>query len=224
MAVIHRAELTPGKPDVLSAWTPRQPWFVGDPAAALQILGSPRLDDPAGEVGVEIFLVRFGTGPVLQVPLTYRAAALDGAEPIAVLDHSVLGPRFVHDGAVDPVAVEVIVSTMSAAGIEADLIRDGERLPTRGTLRGLVPADEGGDATAGDSAAAGRATGGASVATSSRALAAHDEDAVTVVDRAGAALRLLRRPVRLASAGTGAGPRLVGAWPGGPDLLLAELA
>lgn len=65
-----------------------------------------RFDDPAGEDGIEVHLVRVpGTEEILQIPVTYRGAPLENAEPhlITEMSHSVLGTRWVYDGAADPV-------------------------------------------------------------------------------------------------------------------------
>nr|WP_245617138.1 hypothetical protein [Knoellia subterranea] len=43
-------------------------------------VGTFRLDDPAGEVGMECFLFGSAGGSTLFVPLTYRGAPLAGAE------------------------------------------------------------------------------------------------------------------------------------------------
>lgn len=205
MAIIHRAELAPSKPATLAAWVPRQSWFAGDPDAAPEILGSPRLDDPDGEVGVETFLVRFGDGPVLQVPLTYRAAPLAGVETVTVMEHSVLGRRYVYDGTTDPVYVGVVVATIAGAGREAALIRGDEVLPSRGALLGVpagavpVPALDPG-----------------------RAVVPQDpDDRTTLAPFPGGSLRVRRHPEPV-----GDDPRshLVGSWPGGPTLLLADLS
>lgn len=204
MAIIHHADLTPSKPETLAAWVPRQPWFAGDATAGPVILGSPRLDDPDGQVGVETFLVRFGDGPVLQVPVTYRGVPLDGTDPIAVMEHSVLGRRYVYDGITDPVYVDAVVAAIDGGGREAELIRDGERLPTRGGLQG-VPAG------------AARAPG----LDPRRAVVPEEAGDVAVVSFAGGGVRVWRHPS--ASDAGGRGPRLDGSWPGGPSLLLAEL-
>src|SRR4051794_20682513 len=126
VALIYQAELTPSKPDVLTGWIPRQPWFEGDGGARVTILGSFRFDDPAGEVGIESFLVRFGAdSPTLHVPLTYRAEPLElGAGPVgpvATMQHSVLGTRWVYDGARDPVYVAALATTVLTGGTEAEL-------------------------------------------------------------------------------------------------------
>ena len=80
MGIVHPgSELIPSKAELLDVWLPRQPWWPQDaPVPAFQ--ANFRLDDPAGEVGVETLLVRAGDGPVLQVPLTYRGAPLAGAD------------------------------------------------------------------------------------------------------------------------------------------------
>jgi hypothetical protein len=142
VALIYQAELTPSKPDVLTGWVPRQPWFDGDAGARVQILGSFRFDDPAGEVGIESFLVRFGAGgPVLHVPLTYRAEPLElgerHVEPVTTMQHSVLGTRWVYDGARDPAYVAALATAVLTGGTEAALLLpDGTALPSRGTVRG----------------------------------------------------------------------------------------
>ena len=218
MAILHRAELTPSKPQLLAEWVPRQSWFAGDPAADPDVLGAPRLDDPDGEVGIETALVRFGDGPVLQVPLTFRGAPLDGIEPVVVMEHSVLGRRWVYDATTDPVAVAVLVAAIAQEQREAVLVRDGEELPSRGSLRGIVA----GTPRAVPVEALGLDPG--------RAVAAQEADeATTVITLNGQALRLWRRPRPvIASTGTdGPGddsrPHLVGSWPDGPVLLLADM-
>lgn len=96
MAIIHRATLTPSKAELLSGWL----------SGEVEILGAFRFDDPAGEVGVEAFLVRVDDDPqVRHVPLTYRGAPHDGATPVGTMEHSVLGTRWVYDGTTDPVAL-----------------------------------------------------------------------------------------------------------------------
>ena len=74
----------------------------------LSVAGGFRLDDPAGEVGLEMILVRdSGQGnPVLyHVPLSYRGAELAGAEDylLGTSEHGVLGTRWIYDAAGDPV-------------------------------------------------------------------------------------------------------------------------
>ena len=142
MAVIHRAQLRPTKLEALSDWLPRQPWSGVAPGSEVLEAGRFRFDDPAGEVGVETLLVRVGEGPVLQAPLTYRAAPLDGAEEflLTTMDHSVLGPRWVYDAVGDPVYADVLHRAIVTGGTEADIrvAVDGrfEPGPKHATARG----------------------------------------------------------------------------------------
>ena len=139
MALLHRAELTPSKTELLDGWAPLQPWFVGDPGRALESVAAFRFDDPDGEVGVETLLVRAGGGPTLQVPLTYRAVPLDGGESgfIGTMEHSVLGKRWVYDGAQDPVYVLTTAAAALSGGHQAALYIDidGERVERQPSAR-----------------------------------------------------------------------------------------
>jgi hypothetical protein len=137
MALLHQAELVPSKLEALAAWAPGQPWFEGDPDR-LEKVAAFRLDDPAGEVGVEVLLVRAGDGPVLQVPLTYRGAPLAGADDrlVGTMQHSVLGERWVYDGCGDPVFVATTIAAALTGGGQADEVlqtADGERVPHEST-------------------------------------------------------------------------------------------
>lgn len=106
MARIEDATITPTKIELVTTWLPTQPWFSGDHEAAT-IVGSYRFDDPEGEVGVEVLLVRTpgADAATWQVPLSYRAAPLaDGEEFfITTMEHSVLGPRWIYNAIGDPV-------------------------------------------------------------------------------------------------------------------------
>jgi maltokinase-like protein len=127
MAVLHRATLSPTKLELLATWLPRCPWYQ---ESELARVASYRFDDPAGEVGVETMIVRGTDRPVIQVPLTYRAAPLSGAEAylIGTTDHSVLGPRWVYDGCGDPVYVQALATAILTGGTQADefVDHDGE--------------------------------------------------------------------------------------------------
>ena len=142
MAIVHvDAEITPTKLELLQEWLPHRSWWPGGAAEALEQVGSFRFDDPAGEVGVETILLRLGD-TVLQAPLTYRGAPLEGAEQhlITTMDHTVLGRRWVYDGCGDPVWAAVTVAAVLTGGTEASLEveRDGERavFPSRTSARG----------------------------------------------------------------------------------------
>jgi maltokinase-like protein len=107
VAVIHSTTLTPGKLELLTAWLPEQPWYRGSGTPVLAKAGGFRVDDPAGEVGIELLLVRDGDGTTYVVPMTYRGAPLEGADDalVGTSEHGVLGHRWFYDAERDPVAV-----------------------------------------------------------------------------------------------------------------------
>jgi len=122
MALLHHAQLTPSKLELVAGWLPSQPFFSADDADTdLERVASFRFDDPAGEVGIETLLVDVG-GTTLQIPLTYRAAPLEGAEAslLGTMEHSVLGTRWVYDATGDPVYVAELVRTVVTGGSEVE--------------------------------------------------------------------------------------------------------
>jgi hypothetical protein len=131
MALLHQAELRPTKLELIGGWAPSQPWFTGE-AGELTSVGAYRFDDPAGEVGVETLLVQAKGGPVLHVPLTYRATPLVDADDslIGTLQHSVLGTRWVYDGVGDPVYLQTVAAAVIGAEsqVEQYFEVDGERV------------------------------------------------------------------------------------------------
>jgi hypothetical protein len=108
----------------------------------LQRLGAFRFDDPAGEVGIETFLVSAGGEAVFQVPMTYRNAALPGKDDflLGTTEHSVLGTRWVYDGCADPVWAAALATAILTGGTQAEefLDRNGrlESRPPSATVRG----------------------------------------------------------------------------------------
>ena len=122
MALLYVADLTPSKLDLLRSWVPSQPWWTA-PAEPIELAGAYRFDDPDGEVGIEIHLLRGADGSVVQVPTTYRAGPLAGADAalIGTVEHSVLGTRWVYDGCHDPVYVEALATAIATGGTQADL-------------------------------------------------------------------------------------------------------
>lgn len=137
--VHHTATLTPTKQELAEAWLPSRSWAPDGP---LQKVAEYRFDDPEGEVGVETILWRTGDGSLLQVPFSYRAQPLDGAEDFLVgtSDHSVLGKRWVYDGCADPVWAATLTTTVLTGGSQAQMVieKDGELLdvPPRMEVRG----------------------------------------------------------------------------------------
>ena len=127
MAILHRATVLPSKEELVETWLDRQPWGG---SGELETIGCYRFDDPQGVVGVEAILVR-RAGRVLQVPLTYRGEPLEGADEhlIATMNHSVLGMRWVYEGARDPVAVECFMRALAGQQAQATLeLYDGDEL------------------------------------------------------------------------------------------------
>ncbi|MGI5359196.1 maltokinase N-terminal cap-like domain-containing protein [Streptomyces sp. CA-252508] len=120
MAVVHRTTMEPGKLELLESWLPTRPWYVPTGSApVLSRAGGFRLDDPAGEVGIEFMVVTDGSGdrPVTyHVPLTYRGAPLeapheDGRDAlVGTSEHGVLGRRWIYDATGDPVFVAQLLA------------------------------------------------------------------------------------------------------------------
>jgi len=126
MALLHKATLSPTKLEQISAWLPGREWADG--AGEPRILATYRFDDPADEVGLEGFVLDTEKG-VLHVPLTYRAAPLEGAEEhlVGSCEHSVLGTRWVYDACADPVWVSEAARTIltGATGVDSYMEVDG---------------------------------------------------------------------------------------------------
>jgi hypothetical protein len=194
---MHRAQLAPSKLEALAGWLPGRPWAAG--AAELSQVGAYRFDDPAGEVGIEVLLVRTGDGRLLQVPLTYRGAPLDGAGAalVATMDHSVLGPRWAYDGCADPVCVRALVTAILTGGHGAPLYYETGSGPERREPTVHV---------------AGSGTAPASVPDLSSA-APQDSESATVVEAGGVVLTV-RRVLDGPADDTGA-HTLHGTWSGG---------
>ncbi|RBY91291.1 1,4-alpha-glucan branching protein [Blastococcus sp. TF02A-30] len=115
MATIHRTTLAPTKLELLTGWLPSQPWYrEGTTAPRLSRAGGFRLDDPAGEVGIELMVVTdaAGDGTAYFVPMTYRGAPLEEAAAglIGTSEHGVLGTRWIYDTEHDPVAMAQLLA------------------------------------------------------------------------------------------------------------------
>lgn len=125
MAIVHSsATIRPTKPELLEA-------VLGGP---VEVVGSYRFDDPAGEVGIEAFVLRRGA-QLQHVVFTYRGAPLVVGEArlVSTMAHSELGPRWVYDGTTDPVAVDcfrrAVLGEQNQAVLE--LWEDGRLVGTR---------------------------------------------------------------------------------------------
>jgi hypothetical protein len=118
VATIHKTTLSPSKLELLSGWLATRAWYKGAAEPVLSRAGGYRLDDPAGEVGIEFMVVVDSSGPAAvayHVPLTYRGAPLEGAEValVGTAEHGVLGTRWVYDGTRDPVLVSQVLALLS---------------------------------------------------------------------------------------------------------------
>ncbi|GAB3246799.1 CG0192-related protein [Kineosporia babensis] len=140
MAHIHKATLTPSKIELLTPWLRSRAWADG--VTGVRSIGAYRFDDPAGQVGIETFLLETHDGDVLHVPATYRAEPLRGADEhlIGTTEHSVLGTRWIYDGCGDPVwAAETTRVILTGDSQAKEMVDDGaggltERTPTATAL------------------------------------------------------------------------------------------
>ena len=204
MALLHVATLTPTKLALVASWAPSQPWFDGD--GELVLVANFRFDDPLGEVGVETLLVRAGDGPVMQVPLTYRAEPLPGAEGslIGTTEHSVLGTRWVYDGPGDPVYLQTLATTVLSGGTQVELwIDEGNGL----VLRTPTATVAGGGADAGFEQSL------------PESVRVHNDEKLTVIEGDGIRASVVRIP----GASAPAGVALTGTWPGVESVVIAAV-
>lgn len=140
MGIVHKATVSPSKQELVESWLPSRSWADGHRIA--EKVAEYRLDDPAGEVGVETILWRTEDGTVLQTPLTYRAAPLAGAEEhlVGTTEHSVLGRRWAYDGCGDPVWAATLITGILTGGRQSPMYfeEDGRRIdiPARMQVRG----------------------------------------------------------------------------------------
>ncbi|MFC0100509.1 hypothetical protein ACFFKH_23675 [Micromonospora marina] len=207
MALLHRAELRPSKLELLAGWLPGRSWFAGEAGAEVSRVAAYRFDDPAGEVGVETLLVRVSAGPVLQVPLTYRGGPLAGADEhlVGVIEHSVLGRRWVYDACGDPVYPPLLAAAVLADAGQAEeyFEVDGKRevRPASMTLTG---------------SRTGRAVPTGPVP-AAPVPAGPGDGGVTVVRVGDVELAVVRRPVPAEAPGSGG---LTGTWPGQDEPVL----
>jgi hypothetical protein len=119
------ATLTPSFQEILPGWIARQPWYRGAGVPAIRAVGFFRLEDPAGEVGMETHLLTDGS-EVYQVPMSYRGAPLDepaggtgAAALIMQAEHSELGTRWIYDAVGDPVWIAETIRMVAAEGAAA---------------------------------------------------------------------------------------------------------
>ena len=120
MAIVHPTTIKPTKQEILEQLF----------EAPVEVAGTYRFDDPAGEVGVEGLIVRVGDD-LRHVVMTYRGAPLEGAEEhlLSTMEHGVLGKRWVYNGLGDPVALGCFDRALRGEQQQAALeIYDGHTL------------------------------------------------------------------------------------------------
>lgn len=122
--------MSPTKLELLETWLPNKPWYEGRNKPDLSKAGGWRLDDPAGEVGIEFMVVNDTSGaePVsYHIPLTYRGAPLDHFDHalIGTAEHGVLGKRWIYDGVQDPVLnAQLVAFVRGQAEAQAQNVSD----------------------------------------------------------------------------------------------------
>ena len=201
MALLHRATLTPSKLELINGWLPTRPWSGG---GEVRSLGAYRFDDPAGEVGMEAFLLERDDGQVLHAPFTYRGAPLAGAEQhlLGTIEHSVLGTRWVYDACADPVWATALATAVLTGGTQVEELIDvdGELEPR--------------DPTATVVGSGSLSDPGLGVA---EAVRAHDDGPTTVIRNDGLELVV----VRVVGHDVPLDETLTGRWAGGGPAVLA---
>ena len=148
MAIIHRADLRPSKLELVGGWVPTRPWGGAAAGTELEQVAAYRFDDPAGEVGVETFVVRAGD-LLLHVPLTYRGAPVPEQEAylVGTTEHSVLGRRWFYDACGDPVYVAALAGAVLTGSPQAEEFVVGDdgrqrREPTARVVGSASPRSE----------------------------------------------------------------------------------
>lgn len=107
-----------GLEELLPSWMVKQRWYAGKGRVpVLRRIGGLRLEDPTGEVGIDIHLLMDESGQsmtIYQVPLTDRCARLAGADHalVAITEHSSSGTRYIYDAPHDPVFATALLRLM----------------------------------------------------------------------------------------------------------------
>jgi hypothetical protein len=186
--------------ELVSTWAPLQSWSGALDLGTLSPAGAYRFDDPQGEVGIETLLVRSADGQVFQVPLTYRGAAMNGAETALItrMQHSVLGERWVYDGCGDPAYAQALATAILTGGNQAEL---------------EVVTDEGTERREATTKVAGNGVPGSAVPHVG-AVAHRNVGATTIISSGNLEINVDRVIDVAAEAKIPQGLTLVGTWPG----------
>ena len=210
MSDIYAAQLNPTKPEAVARFLSAR---LGTPVspADVQLVTSFRFDDPAGEVGCETHVARVDVPDhgelLLQVPLTYRGAPLDGAPEealVTTMEHSVLGDRWVYDATHDPIYATELLLAITDAGGAAEQFAVGSDGSRTQIVDGLASVR----GTGASAAAAHAATDDAP-----QNPAVEETKGSTVIRLRGAAVEVVRVLDASAVTGTDAG-QLIATWDG----------
>ncbi|WCZ35212.1 MULTISPECIES: CG0192 family protein [Corynebacterium] len=121
-AIIYDATLSPTKDELVSAHSP-----------IVELLGSYRVVDRNGEVGIEVLIGRDVNGALRQFGVSYRDAGAKLDDELTPMDHSVLGARSVAALTTDPVAVRELIQTILTGGEGASFSNGAPIFAVRGT-------------------------------------------------------------------------------------------
>ena len=201
MAILHQATLTPSELELLSSYAIKV-GLTDSPADLLSQVGAYRFDDPAGQVGIEAHIIGVAGHQPLHIPVTYRNAALDGAESalIGTMDHSVLGKRWMYDACHDPVYVRELIRVILTGDTEVEQ---------------FVQTDDGPIARPSSASVAGSGAPGTAVP-AVEAIRVDRNGSVSSITTNELVASVYHSPVEGES-----GLTLVGTWPGGSGVLAA---
>lgn len=102
IAKMYDTTVVPSKEEVARSW-----------AGSINLQGSYRLVDlDKGEVGVEVLIATDDDGRLVQVPFSYRSEEVDPQHTLSVIEHGVLGKRWITNALGDPVAVRELIRTI----------------------------------------------------------------------------------------------------------------